>query len=172
MGNNSYLYYDTRTQRFTVVAWDHNLAFGMMGGAGGPKGGGADWPGMRTEGFDGQVPEGMQSPAVEQPSPEAQWPENMQPPEDGGGQPGGGRSLGGRSNILVERFMANPEWKQFYEETLAELTSKLYESRAAADILDDWVALLKTQAADLIFYCSGGGETSSNCGSVTIFPSC
>ncbi|MGB0114577.1 MAG: CotH kinase family protein, partial [Ilumatobacteraceae bacterium] len=27
-GNNSYLYLDTETDRFTVVAWDHNLAFG------------------------------------------------------------------------------------------------------------------------------------------------
>ena len=29
-GNNSYLYYDTKTHKFTVVAWDHNLAFGGM----------------------------------------------------------------------------------------------------------------------------------------------
>jgi spore coat protein CotH len=31
-GNNSYLYYDAATGRFTVVPWDHNLAFGGMGG--------------------------------------------------------------------------------------------------------------------------------------------
>jgi spore coat protein CotH len=28
-GNNSYLYYDSETEVFTVVAWDHNLAFGV-----------------------------------------------------------------------------------------------------------------------------------------------
>jgi spore coat protein CotH len=40
-GNNSYLRYDKKTGRFTVVAWDHNLAFGVFpslgpGGAGFP----------------------------------------------------------------------------------------------------------------------------------------
>lgn len=29
-GNNSYLYYDPKTGVFTVVPWDHNLAFGAM----------------------------------------------------------------------------------------------------------------------------------------------
>ena len=38
-GNNSYLYYDAETGKFTVVPWDHNLAFGGMGG--GNPGGGA-----------------------------------------------------------------------------------------------------------------------------------
>ena len=44
-GNNSYLRYDEATGRFTVVAWDHNSAFGGgLGpggrpGAGGPAGG-------------------------------------------------------------------------------------------------------------------------------------
>ncbi len=39
-GNNSYLYWDAATGRFTVVPWDHNLAFGGMGGnrAGGQPG--------------------------------------------------------------------------------------------------------------------------------------
>ena len=30
-GNNSYLYYDPKSGQFTVVAWDHNLAFGGHG---------------------------------------------------------------------------------------------------------------------------------------------
>ena len=34
-GNNSYLYYDTETEQFTVVPWDYNLAFGT-GPGGGP----------------------------------------------------------------------------------------------------------------------------------------
>jgi spore coat protein CotH len=45
-GNNSYLYYDSATGRFTVVPWDHNLAFGALGGgnpgAGGNPGGGGN----------------------------------------------------------------------------------------------------------------------------------
>lgn len=50
-GNNSYLYYDPDSGRFTVVAWDHNLAFGAMSamgpGAMGPGAGGntPDWGG-------------------------------------------------------------------------------------------------------------------------------
>jgi spore coat protein CotH len=43
-GNNSYLYYDPADGRFTVVAWDHNLAFGGMS-AMGP---GAMGPGANT----------------------------------------------------------------------------------------------------------------------------
>lgn len=40
-GNNSYLQYDTTTERFTVVSWDLNLAFGTanVGGAGGGRAG-------------------------------------------------------------------------------------------------------------------------------------
>jgi spore coat protein CotH len=34
-GNNSYLEYDTETRMFTVVPWDHNLAFGTVNGGGG-----------------------------------------------------------------------------------------------------------------------------------------
>ena len=43
-GNNSYLRYDAESGGFTVVAWDHNLAFG---------GDGSDWvaPGERPEGM-------------------------------------------------------------------------------------------------------------------------
>jgi spore coat protein CotH len=51
-GNNSFLRWDAETGRFTVVAWDHNSAFGaglgpggarggMGGGGGGPGGGGS-----------------------------------------------------------------------------------------------------------------------------------
>jgi spore coat protein CotH len=44
-GNNSYLRYTTGKDQFTVVAWDHNLAFGGMGGGGGNRGGGGQAPG-------------------------------------------------------------------------------------------------------------------------------
>ncbi len=49
-GNNSYLYYDAASGRFTVVPWDHNLAFGLSpGGAGG---GGGDRPAPGDLGAD------------------------------------------------------------------------------------------------------------------------
>ena len=50
-GNNSYLRYDAETGGFTVVAWDHNLAFGGMGRMGGP--GGSRGFGERPEGMSG-----------------------------------------------------------------------------------------------------------------------
>jgi spore coat protein CotH len=56
----------------------------------------------------------------------------------------------GKSNILVQRFHANPEFEALYQESLAELKTQLYESGAAADILARWVILLETQASDLI----------------------
>jgi spore coat protein CotH len=40
-GNNSYLCYDASTGRFTIVPWDHNLAFGGMGGGRGGAAGNA-----------------------------------------------------------------------------------------------------------------------------------
>ncbi|MCA0294765.1 MAG: CotH kinase family protein [Actinobacteria bacterium] len=39
-GNNSYLLWDSKTRKFTVVAWDHNLTFGLRAGGGGAPGGG------------------------------------------------------------------------------------------------------------------------------------
>ena len=127
-GNNSYLYYDPKSGQFTVVAWDHNLAFGTMNGAGAP--GGAV--------FHVYVPEGMEIPEGAQ--------GNFYGKEGFGGRMG----PGGMSNILVKRFKANPEWEQLYEGRLAELKAELYGSGKAADILDAWVALLKTQASDLV----------------------
>lgn len=61
-GNNSYLRYTTGKDQFTVVAWDHNLAFGGMGaggginrGAGGVPGGGAAAGGAGRMGGRGNI---------------------------------------------------------------------------------------------------------------------
>lgn len=139
-GNNSYLYYDTATGMFTVVAWDHNLAFGGFGGGGFP-GGGPEFPG-------GDPDEGFGA-----------------PDEDGRGGigPGGGEDdgFGGRDedgpggfgpggNVLVERFLANEEWNALYEQKLAELTEQLIDSGTAQQVLDDWVDLLTSEATDLV----------------------
>jgi spore coat protein CotH len=112
-GNNSYLYYDPTTGSFTVVPWDHNLAFGGMGG-GDSRGAAGDVPG------------------------EAQGPQ------------GGAHGPQGKSNILAQRFHANAEFEALYQERLTELKTQLYASEAAADVLDKWVTLLKTQASDLV----------------------
>ena len=87
---------------------------------------------------EGDLPEGMEPPDGMQPPGDAQGPQGMQFP---------GMM---KSNVLKERLMADPEFKQLYEERLAELKSTLYESGDAAEILSEWVTVLKTQASDLV----------------------
>lgn len=136
-GNNSYLYYDIHTDTFTVVPWDHNLAFGALGEGAGPQGNGAG----------GRTPAPGQNPAGRQPA--GQTPAAGQAPgADGGALRGFPGRL--RSNVLVERFHANPEFEALYEAKLEELRGTLYRSGAAAQILERWVAVLESQASDLV----------------------
>jgi spore coat protein CotH len=129
-GNNSYLYYDPATGVFTVVPWDHNLAFGGFGG--GAQAGGAGVAAGGGNRGNGQVGNGQVGGG-----------------QDAGGQfpRGGGR---GKSNVLVERFHANPEFEELYQQKVTDLTGRLYESGVATDILAEWVTLLETQASDLV----------------------
>ena len=116
-GNNSFLRWDADAQRMTVVAWDHNLAFGAMAGM--ERGGGGPG-GQPPEGFeppegsspaDGELPEGFEPPA------DGELPEGFEPPADGelpeGFEPpaGGGGSPMGRGNVLVDRFEEVPEFQ-------------------------------------------------------------
>ncbi|HEY0645602.1 MAG TPA: CotH kinase family protein [Nocardioides sp.] len=138
-GNNSYLRYDAESGGFTVVAWDHNLAFG-----GSPGGGRGAFPG----GQDGERPEGMPT----------DLPSGMPSPPDGerpdlgdvgpGGGPGGGR-MGG-SNVLVERFTTVAEWSDLVDEAKADLTEELFDSGYAEQVLDQWASVLTEQAGDLV----------------------
>jgi spore coat protein CotH len=136
-GNNSYLYYNTETGMFTVVPWDHNLAFGT--GLGPGRGIGQDPPG-----------EGGFGPGVGGPF---------------GGRPGGGGPLGGaedggtlagaggprgRSNILVERFLANPEWQELYDAAAARLQTELFDNGIGLEILEKWTTVLESQATNLV----------------------
>jgi len=136
-GNNSYLRYDEESGRFTVVAWDHNGAFGgfgMGGGAGGARPDGAAAPG------------GMERPTG--------LPDGVAPPDGaqrpGGVGGGGAGGPGGGSNVLVERFMADATFGALYEQATADLTAALYDSGTARSVLDTWVAVLSEQAGDLV----------------------
>lgn len=153
-GNNSYLYYDPEAAVFTVVAWDHNLAFGGMGGMGLEGGGGAVRP--NADGFKGQMPGDMPVPdhtpvpgGGETPGDTAAQPAVPGQGRDRGGMPGGG-GVFGTSNVLVERFKANPDFARLYEERLVELREQLYGGGVAEEILENWVTLLETQASDLV----------------------
>jgi len=145
-GNNAYLRYDATTGGFTVVAWDHNLAFGTSPGGGGfPGGGGLPGDGERPEGTPTDMPTDLPS---DLPSdfPEGERPEGMPEwmPEGG---PGGMR---GGSNVLVERFTAVEEWADLVEQAKTDLVEELYDSGYAEQVLDQWVTVLTEQAGDLV----------------------
>lgn len=120
-GNNSYLRYDEKSKRFTVLSWDLNLAFGT-----GPGGNGGD--------AGAQLPPGAFAGA------------RVSPPRPGG-RVGG---PGGRSNILVQRFQANADFAALVAEARTDLRAKVYASGQANDVLARWTAVLKAHASDLV----------------------
>lgn len=122
-GNNSYLRYDEESGVMTVVSWDLNLAFGTANVAGaGPGNGGIAGPGNGN---------GQAGP----------------PQGNGGPQGGAGRE---KANVLVDRYLANDDFAALYAQAKTNLTAKLITSGAAQDTLNDWVAVLKAQASDLV----------------------
>jgi len=133
-GNNAYLRWDAESGGFTVVAWDHNLAFGgSPGGMGGTGGGPGAFPG----GGDGERPERPEG------MPEG-MPDGDRPDGAGRGGPGGG------SNVLVERFTAVDEWADLVDQAKADLTEQLVDSGYAEEVLDRWAGVLTDQAGDLV----------------------
>jgi len=58
------------------------------------------------------------------------------------GLPAGGP--GEQANVLVDRFLANPEFSALYDEALAELDASLYNSGVASEILTTWGSVLET----------------------------
>lgn len=122
-GNNSYLYYDTGTEQFTVVPWDYNLAFGAVNGNAAAGGGG---------GFGG--------------------PTRVRPGQNDALAPGGaaGGGFGGGSNVLVERFLEVDAFAALYAEQLTQLDELLIDSGLAQSILDEWSSTLQDGAADLV----------------------
>ena len=66
-----------------------------------------------------------------------------------GGQGGFGR-FGAESNILVDRFLADPTYEQAYEARLDELEQSLYLTGVANEILATWVGLLEVEASHLV----------------------
>jgi len=123
-GNNSYLYYDPDTGKMTVVNWDLNLAFGTSnvgGGGGGGQMGGGGRGGAGADRTDGAaVPTAAR---------------------------GGG---GGGSNILSERFLANADFQQLYQDALTTLQAELFDSGTASELLEAWTTTLTEGASDLV----------------------
>ncbi|TGO05311.1 CotH kinase family protein [Serinibacter arcticus] len=138
-GNNSYLYWDAEEARFTVVAWDHNLAFGQqnVGGGGGGLGGG------RPDGDAGRMA-----------PPSGEMPTDL--PTDGA-MPGGGGMTGGmggggmsQDNPLVDRFLADDGFAALYDDAVTDLQAELVDSGLLADAVAEWSAVLTDGASDLV----------------------
>ncbi len=167
-GQNYYLWYDLETEKFTVVSWDMNLAFGGLGGAfeAGPRGepGALDSP--RIPGAQGNNPSTapdstgppLAAPGGDRPAelPGNQQLENEQldPAQTPGAEgnrnadPGGplvrgnGEGMGG--NQLKERFLSNPDLEGLYELVYDEMFAALYGSGFAVDELERLKAVVQT----------------------------
>ncbi|HWV24297.1 MAG TPA: CotH kinase family protein [Thermomicrobiales bacterium] len=170
-GNNSYLYVDLESDRFTVVPWDMNLAFnGMFMAGGGMRGGGMTPPANDDFPFDPMDPDATPDAAIMPSFPDSQGfpfgtPDADQarrdqefpsgtPVADQGG-PGGMPNMRGgggmqRSNPLVERYNAVDTFATALKDRTAELRDELYTGGVASDILAHWVQVLQDGASDLV----------------------
>ena len=143
-GNNSFLWWAEQANQMTVVAWDHNCAFGLKPGAG---------VGQRWHGDGGQPPGGGG-----QPSGDGSAPSNGQPPGGAGGQqppdarqqPGDGGGRGTRANALVDRFNSLMDGETKVSAERDRLKQELYTSGVAQTILDARAKVLTDQAGSLI----------------------
>ena len=154
-GNNSFLWWAEQANQMTVVAWDHNCAFGLKPGAGvGQRwhGDGGQPPGG---GGQGQPPSGGQQPGGGQPPGDGGAPSNGQAPTGqppggaGGQQPGGGGSQT-KANALVDRFNSLMDGETKVSAERDRLKQELYTSGVAQTILDARAKVLTDQAGSLI----------------------
>ena len=151
-GNNSFLWWAEQANQMTVVAWDHNCAFGLKPGAGQQGQGGGQSPGG---GGQGQPPGGGQQPGGGQPPGDGGAPSNGQAPTGqppggaGGQQPGGGGSQT-KANALVDRFNSLMDGETKVSAERDRLKQELYTSGVAQTILDARAKVLTDQAGSLI----------------------
>ena len=124
-GNNSFLWWAEQANQMTVVAWDHNCAFGLKPGAG---------VGQRWRDDGGQPPGGA----------------GGQQPPDAGQQPGDGGGRGTRANALVDRFNSLLDGEAKVSAERDRLRQELYTSGVAQTILDARAKVLTDQAGSLI----------------------
>ena len=128
-GNNSFLWWAEQANQMTVVAWDHNCAFGLKPGAG---------AGQRWHGDGGQPPGG---------DGQGQPPGGDQPPSGSQGSAGGDWT---RSNPLVDRFASLMDGQAKVSAERDRLKQELYTSGVAQAILDARAKVLTDQAGSLI----------------------
>lgn len=151
-GNNSFLWWAEQANQMTVVAWDHNCAFGLKPGAGQQGQGGGQPPGG---GGQGQPPSGGQQPGGGQPPGDGGAPSNGQaptgqPPGGAGGQQPGGSGSQTKANALVDRFNSLMDGETKVSAERDRLKKELYTSGVAQAILDARAKVLTDQAGSLI----------------------
>ena len=140
-GNNSFLWWAEQANQMTVVAWDHNCAFGLKPGAG---------VGQRWHGDGGQPPGGGGQPSGDGSAPSnGQAPTGQPPGGAGGQQPGGGGSQT-KANALVDRFNSLMDGETKVSAERDRLKQELYTSGVAQTILDARAKVLTDQAGSLI----------------------
>ena len=126
-GQNSYLWYDLDTERFTIISWDVNLSLsgtltqgpldaGGFGGAGARVGGGAVPGGVTTQGGVG-----------------------------GGAVPAG---LGG--NLLKTRFLASAKFQQIYLQEYRKIYDDLFVGGRALGALADVEKFLTSKTTSFV----------------------
>ena len=148
-GNNSFLWWAEQANQMTVVAWDHNCAFGLKPGAGvgqrwhgdggHPPGDGGQPSGGGSAPSNGQVPTGQPPGGA-----------GGQQPPDVGRQPGDGGGGGTRANALVDRFNSLMDGETKVSAERDRLKQELYTSGVAQTILDARAKVLTDQAGSLI----------------------
>ena len=139
-GNNSFLWWAEQANQMTVVAWDHNCAFGLKPRTGQQGQGGGQPPGG---GGQGQPPGDGGAP------PNGQAPTGQPPGGAGGQQPGGGGSQT-KANALVDRFNSLMDGETKVSAERDRLKQELYTSGVAQTILDARAKVLTDQAGSLI----------------------
>ena len=139
-GNNSFLWWAEQANQMTVVAWDHNCAFGLKPRTGQQGQGGGQPPGGGGQGQppgDGGAPPNGQAPTG-------------QPPGGGGGQQPGGGGNQTKANALVDRFNSLMDGETKVSAERDRLKQELYTSGVAQTILDARAKVLTDQAGSLI----------------------
>ena len=140
-GNNSFLWWAEQANQMTVVAWDHNCAFGLKPGAG---------VGQRWQGDGGQPPGGGGQPSGDGSAPSNGQAPTGQPPGGGGGQQPGGGGNQTKANALVDRFNSLMDGETKVSAERDRLKQELYTSGVAQTILDARAKVLTDQAGSLI----------------------
>ncbi len=159
-GNNAYLWWARPTTRMTVVAWDHNLAFGSRPSAGGPGGAPGQDPAAQNQARPGQqgqpgpAPGAGQAPVPGQAAAQGQ----AQAP---GVQRGGRGGPDGKANPLVTRFTTLLDGASRVAAAKTTLRQTLYGSGLAKQRLDTWATLVTREAAGLVDAATVAGERQS-----------